>query len=98
MDSSYYESLKLLARKKREKHELTTERIKLIAIKNIYRAEGIAIDPWKLSARIRAVYMCDDGDPSVMLNDGLPKEPRIFTLVHELKHHYTDQMLLKGGH
>jgi Zn-dependent peptidase ImmA (M78 family) len=98
MSSPYYEGLKLLAVKKREQYGLTTDKINLTAIKAIYRAEGILIDPWKLKPRIRAVYMCEGGDPSVMLNDSLPKEPRLFTLAHELKHHYCDQATLAQGH
>ena len=39
----------------------------------------------------------DDGDPSVLVNRSLPKEPRLFAMVHELKHHYCDQKLLKNG-
>jgi Zn-dependent peptidase ImmA (M78 family) len=94
---NYYEALKRLAREKRESFGITTEKLNLTAIKGIYRAEGIVIDPWKLSPRIRAVYMCDENDPSVMINDGLPREPRLFTLVHELKHHYCDRPILEFG-
>lgn len=97
MSSAYYEDLKLLAREKREQFGLTTQTLNLTAIKRIYRAEGVIIDPWKLSPRIRAVYMCDHGDPSVLINDTLPKEPRLFALVHELKHHYRDREILEGG-
>ena len=39
----------------------------------------------------------DDGDPSVLVNRSLPKEPRLFAMVHKLKHHYCDQKLLKNG-
>jgi Zn-dependent peptidase ImmA (M78 family) len=97
MSSAYYEDLKSLARKLREQHAITTKTLNLTAVKKIYRAEGIAIDMWKLSSRIRAVYMCDDNDPSVLLNETLPKEPRLFALVHELKHHFRDRGILEGG-
>jgi Zn-dependent peptidase ImmA (M78 family) len=97
MRSTHYETLKLLARQKREQFGLTTQKLNLTAVKTIYKAEGIVIDPWKLSPRIRAVYMCDGGDPSVLLNNTLPKEPRLFALVHELKHHYCDRDVLEGG-
>src|SRR4029077_12174434 len=43
------------------------------------------------------VYMCEDNDPSVLLNETLPKEPRLFALVHELKHHFRDRGILEGG-
>ena len=52
---------------------------------------------WKLSPRIRAVYMCDDGDPSVLVSKALPKEPRLFAMVHELKHHYCDRATIARG-
>lgn len=97
MSSAYYEDLKRLARQKREQFGLTTQTLNLTAIKGIYRAEGIIIDPWKLSPRIKAVYMCDGGEPSVLLNETLPREPRLFALVHELKHHYRDREILEGG-
>jgi Zn-dependent peptidase ImmA (M78 family) len=41
--------------------------------------------------------MCDGGDPSVLVNRKLPPEPRLFAMVHELKHHYCDQGLLVNG-
>lgn len=92
-----YGALKDLARRKRDIYNITTKSLNITAVKNIYRSEGITIDPWKLSARIRAVYMCDDNDASVMLNRGLPKEPRLFTLIHELKHHFCDREILEMG-
>lgn len=97
MSSAYYEDLKLLARQLREQFGLTTKTLNLTAVKKIYRAEGIAIDMWKLSPRIRAVYMCDADDPSVLINETLPKEPRLFALVHELKHHFRDREVLECG-
>jgi Zn-dependent peptidase ImmA (M78 family) len=41
--------------------------------------------------------MCDDDDPSVLVNKSLPEEPRLFSLVHELEHHYTDRLLIEGS-
>ncbi len=92
-----YEALKLLAGQKREQFGVTTKTLNLTAIRRIYGSEGIAIDQWKLSPLIRAVYMCDENDPSVMINSDLPKEPRLFALVHELKHHFCDREILDGG-
>jgi Zn-dependent peptidase ImmA (M78 family) len=97
MSSAYYDDLKSLARQLREQNGITTKALNLTAVKGIYRGQGIAIDTWKLSPRIRAVYMCDDNDPSVLLNETLPKEPRLFALVHELKHHFRDREILKGA-
>ena len=64
----------------------------------IYREEGIKIDRWDLkSSRIRAVYFCDNDDRSVMVNKNLPVVPKLFSLVHELKHHYRDQRIIQSG-
>ena len=41
--------------------------------------------------------MCDDSDPSVAINKTLPREPKLFSLVHELKHHYVDRELIENG-
>ncbi len=93
----YYESMKLLAAHKRQQYGILTESLGLQRLRSIYRAEGITIDLWKTSPRIRAMYMCDGGDPSVLVNRSLPKEPRLFAMVHELKHHYCDRSGLKSG-
>ena len=66
-------------------------------MRKIYKEEGIKIDHWKFGRTIRAVYMCDDGDPSVAVNESLPREPKLFSLVHELKHHYLDRSLIENG-
>lgn len=94
---SEYEQLKALAREKRAHHQVQTADFGLSKVRAIYRAEGITIDLWEVPPRIRAMYMCDGGDPSVLVNKTLPKEPRLFSMVHELKHHYTDRALIEGG-
>ncbi len=95
--SSLYEQLKELARRKRGEHSVETSTFGLRKVREIYLAEGIIIDSRELSATIRAVYMCDGGDPSVLVNKKLPTEPRLFSLVHELKHHYCDQAAIENG-
>jgi Zn-dependent peptidase ImmA (M78 family) len=92
-----YESLKELARKKRAQYDVTTEALNLIVVRKIYSAEGIRIDNWKFPRTIRAAYMSDDADPSVAINETLPREPRLFSLVHELKHHYVDRLKIERG-
>jgi Zn-dependent peptidase ImmA (M78 family) len=96
--NAQYGDLKRLAGELRRQHAITTRALNLTEVRRIYRAEGVTIDVWKLSPRIRGVYMCDDNDPSVLINDTLPKEPRLFALVHELKHHLRDRAILEGGH
>jgi Zn-dependent peptidase ImmA (M78 family) len=92
-----YANLKRLALEKRAKFHVETSSLNLTKLRGIYKAEGISIDLRALSARIRAVYMCEGGDPSVLVNRTLPKEPRIFAMAHELKHHYLDQAALGSG-
>ena len=41
--------------------------------------------------------MCAGGDCSVALQATLPYEPKLFALVHELKHHYRDREALGAG-
>lgn len=95
--TEYYEAMKRLAAEKRELYNITTDKLGLQQIRRIYKTEGIVIDLWETSARIRAVYMCDGGDPSVLVNRSLPKIPKLFAMAHELKHHYCDQNVIKNG-
>lgn len=95
--NAYYEDLKQLAREKRAKYEVDTAGFGLRELRCIYKAEGIRIDHWPLSRKIKALYMCEDGDCSVALQKTLPDEPKLFALVHELKHHYRDRDSLGAG-
>lgn len=95
--SAAFEAAKLLARQKRELYGVSTEALNLNIIRMIYRAEGVTIDYRKLPPRIRATYMCDDDDPGVLVNKSLPREPRMFSLLHELKHHFADRTLIQAG-
>ena len=92
-----YEQAKLLANQKRAEYGVATETLNLNVVRRIYSDQGIRIDKWDFNSSIRAVYMCDDGDISVAVNRKLPREPYMFALVHELKHHFTDIPLLQGG-
>ncbi len=94
---SLYDDVKILADKKRNLYSVTTENLNLNVVRRIYKEEGIKIDHWKFGRTVRAVYMCDDGDPSVAVNEALPREPKLFSLVHELKHHYLDRNLIENG-
>lgn len=98
--SDYYRQMKALALSKRAEHNIETATLNLRTIQRIYKSERIRIDPWDIKgSRIRAAYFCDNDDNSVMVNSNLPREPRLFALVHELKHHYVDRpTILKGLH
>lgn len=94
---SKYSDLEVLAREKRTSHRVNTAAFGIREIRAIYKAEGIRLDQWPtLSWRIKALYMCDDGECSVAVQPKLPREPKLFALVHELKHHYCDQPLLRN--
>jgi len=58
---------------------------------------GYTADHWPLPYKIKALYMCDDDCPSVALQQSIPYEPKLFALIHELKHHYCDRAALGTG-
>lgn len=95
----YYLRMKLLASQKREQHRIETARLDLNVVRKIYKEEGIKIDYWAPKGnKIKACYFADC-EPSVMVNKTLPREPKLFALVHELKHHYVDrERILNGEH
>lgn len=97
--ADYYEELKVLARETRKRHNLTTSSVSLSSLRQIYKQEGIRIKLWDYKLRkIRGAYIDIDGEAHVLLNKAIkPKEPRIFTMAHELKHHYIDRELAKNG-
>lgn len=91
---AYYDDLLVLAREKRAAHRVDTAAFGLLEVRKIYKAEGIRLDYWPLPYKIKALYMCDDDDCSVAVQKTLPYEPKLFALVHELKHHYRDREAL----
>lgn len=94
---AYYNDLLSLAREKRVVHGVNTASFGLAEVRKIYKAEGIRLDYWPLPYKIKALYMCADGDSSVAVQKALPYEPKLFALVHELKHHYRDQEVIGSG-
>jgi Zn-dependent peptidase ImmA (M78 family) len=92
-----YDELKVLADEKRQRYGVATRNLGLTKVREIYRDQGVAIDYLKLSPKIRAIYMCDDSDPSVAVNKQLPNVPKLFSLVHELKHHFVDREEIERG-
>lgn len=88
----YYKRMCRLALEKRKKYSLSTKDISLSSIRKIYRSEGIQIDSWPRRLRkVKAAYFNDEDGCSVLLDMNLPEEPRLFAMIHELKHHYEDQ-------
>ena len=92
--SAYYEDLKVLAREKRNRFGIDTAAFGLREVRQIYKHENVQIDYWPLAPKVKALYMCADGDCSVAIQRNLPDEPKLFALVHELKHHYRDREAL----
>lgn len=97
--SEYYEELKQLARDTRQRYGLNSESVSLSSLREIYRAEEIHIDYWHHKLRkIRGAYLLVGSEPHVLVNGAIkPKEPRIFILAHELKHHLMDRELAKDA-
>jgi len=63
-------------------------------LRRIYRAEGIRIDLWSYKFKgLRGAYFDDEMGSTVLLAKGLPQDPTVFTMAHELKHHLTDRGL-----
>lgn len=92
--SEYYDQLKTLARDVRARFGLTTPRVLRSDLRRIYRAEGIRIDLWPYKFKgLRGAYFNDELGPTVLLAKGLPQDPMVFTMAHELKHHLTDRGL-----
>src|SRR5690348_3498925 len=92
--TQYYNQLKALAREIRSRYDLTTPRVLRSDLRRIYRDQGVAIDLWPHKLRnLRGAYIHDEHGASVMLAKGLPEDPMVFTMAHELKHHLTDSDL-----
>jgi Zn-dependent peptidase ImmA (M78 family) len=92
--SDYYAQMKELARETRAKYGLTSPRVLKSDMRRIYRDQRIQIDLWPFKLRqVRGAYFNDDLGPTVMLAKGLPDDPMIFTMGHELKHHLVDRDL-----
>lgn len=95
--SAYYNDLKVLAREKRGLHKVATRAFGLREARQIFKIESIQIDYWPLPSKIKALYMCSDGQASVALKRSLPDQPKLFALMHEYKHHLTDRENLGNG-
>ena len=91
---SYYEDLKQLARQVRAENGLTSPRVVASDLRRIYAKNGITVDEWPYRFRnLRGAFINDDLGPTVMLAKGLPQDPMVFTMAHELKHFFRDRDL-----
>lgn len=91
--SEYYEEMKQRARDLRTQYGFTSPRVMRSHMRQIYKDEGIKIDPWPNKLKnLRGAYFFDEEiGPTVMIAKSLPDDPYIFTLGHELKHHIFDR-------
>jgi Zn-dependent peptidase ImmA (M78 family) len=91
---AYYEDLKQLARQVRAEFGLKSPRVVESDLRRIYEKNGIMIDDWPYRLRnLRGAFICDHLGATVMLASGLPQDPKVFTMAHELKHFYRDRHL-----
>lgn len=90
-DTGYYYALRELALKVRTRNGINGASLSMREMWRIYREEGIEkLDFWQGFNDLRGAYFNDDCGVTVMLAGGLPDEPTIFTMAHELKHHLVD--------
>lgn len=97
-ENESYNFVKQLAIEKRELYGIKTGDVTLSKLRQIYKKENIKIDYNCGKIRnLRAAYYNDENGCSILLNKKLPKPAKIFSLTHELKHHYLDKNVLEGG-
>jgi Zn-dependent peptidase ImmA (M78 family) len=91
---NYYEDLKQLARQVRAENGLTSPRVLASDVMRIYAKYGIVIDEWPYRFRhLRGAFINDHLGMTVMVAKGLPRDPMVFTMAHELKHFFRDRDL-----
>lgn len=91
--SEYYEELKQLARRVRTEHGLTTAKVTLTDMRRIYKTYDLKVKLWHQPLKkVRGAFVQDELGAEVMVNARLPKEQRIFTMAHELKHFLVDKV------
>jgi len=91
---NYYEDLRRLARQVRAENGLSSPRVLATDLMRIYAKHGIVVDEWPHRFRhLRGAFINDHLGTTVMLAKGLPQDPMVFTMAHELKHFFRDRDL-----
>ena len=91
---AYFEDLKRLARQVRAEHGLRSPCVLASDLRRIYDRHGIVIDSWPYRLRnLRGAFISDHLGTTVLLASGLPRDPMVFTMAHELKHFFRDRNL-----
>ncbi|HXC68491.1 MAG TPA: ImmA/IrrE family metallo-endopeptidase [Pyrinomonadaceae bacterium] len=90
----YYEDLRALARQVRSEHGLSSPRVLPGDLMRIYAQYGIVLDEWPYRFRhLRGAFINDHLGTTIMIAKGLPQDPMVFTMAHELKHFFRDRDL-----
>ena len=90
----YYEDLRALARQVRAEHGLSSPRVLPSDLMRIYAQYGIVLDEWPYRFRhLRGAFINDHLGTTIMIARGLPQDPMVFTMAHELKHFFRDRDL-----
>jgi Zn-dependent peptidase ImmA (M78 family) len=93
-DTGYYYEMRELALEVRTRSEIDGADVSMKEMWRIYCVEGIeGLDFRHGFKDLRGAYFNDDCGVTVMLAGGLPDEPTIFTMAHELKHHLADSKM-----
>ena len=91
---NYYEDLKQLARQVRAENGLSSPRVLPNDLMRIYARYGITVDEWPYRFKhLRGAFINDHLGMTVMVAKGLPRDPMVFTMAHELKHFFRDRDL-----
>jgi hypothetical protein len=78
----------------RAENGLRSPRVLASDLRRIYDRHGIVIDSWPYRLRhLRGAFISDSLGTTVMLASGLPQDPMVFTMAHELKHFFRDRDL-----
>jgi len=90
-DTGYYYEMRDLALEVRARNEIEGADLSMREMWKVYRAEGIEEFHFRRGfTQLRGAYFNDECGVTVLLAGGLPDEPTIFTMAHELKHHLVD--------
>jgi len=90
-DTGYYHEMRELAQEVRVRNGIDGPDISMREMWRTYRTEGIEELYFRHGFKqLRGAYFNDEYGVTVMLAGGLPDEPTIFTMGHELKHHLVD--------
>ena len=90
-DTHYYYEMRELAQEVRARNGIEGPDVSMREMWRIYRVEGIEELYFRHGFKqLRGAYFNDENGVTVLLAGGLPDEPTIFTMAHELKHQLVD--------